>query len=446
MRLAYFSPLNPQRSGISDYSEELLPHLAAGAEIDLFVDGFAPSSAEVRERFRFFDYRADPSRLESLGGYDAVVYHVGNDHRYHAGIYRAARAFPGVVVLHDFALQSFFLALARERGDANVYLDELGACHGARARAEASRALASGSAPPLYARPAEFPLNCRLLREADGVIVHSEWSRERLAQIAPATPCARINHHAVCGAMRGVEAVRGVVELASFGHVTAESFGRVLDALAALREGHEFRFTLVGEHNDFDARELAAGRGLADRVEVTGRVALAEFKARLAAADVVVSLRERTVGETSGTVCRALAAGVPVVVSNVGWYAELPDDCVVKIDAGEAGGAQLRAHLARLIEDEPLRRRIGANARRHALAEHSVEGSAARYLDFLRAVAAQRERRRFVRGVSDTLARCGFRASDAGLLRGVAAELARVAPARLFDGGRTAGEQGEQDV
>ena len=28
MHLAYFSPLGPQRSGIADYSEELLPHLA----------------------------------------------------------------------------------------------------------------------------------------------------------------------------------------------------------------------------------------------------------------------------------------------------------------------------------------------------------------------------------------------------------------------------------
>jgi hypothetical protein len=39
MRLAYFSPINPVQSGISDYSEELLPYLAdAGADLDLFID------------------------------------------------------------------------------------------------------------------------------------------------------------------------------------------------------------------------------------------------------------------------------------------------------------------------------------------------------------------------------------------------------------------------
>ncbi|HEX8161423.1 MAG TPA: hypothetical protein VF538_06095 [Pyrinomonadaceae bacterium] len=196
MRLAYFSPLNPQRSAVSDYSEGLLPHLSAGAEIDLFVDGFEPSGAGVRGRFPCFDYRADPSRLERLKDYDAVVYHVADDHLHHAGIYEAARAFPGVVVLHDFALQTFFLNLALSRGDANVYLDELGLCHGARARAQAARSLAAGSVPSFYARPEEFPLNCRLARQAEGLVVQSERSREVLARVAPATPCALIDRRA----------------------------------------------------------------------------------------------------------------------------------------------------------------------------------------------------------------------------------------------------------
>ena len=66
LKLAYFSPLNPQRSGISDYSEELLPHLARGAKIDLFVDGFRPTSVEVRERFQWLDYRAHPDVLHPV--------------------------------------------------------------------------------------------------------------------------------------------------------------------------------------------------------------------------------------------------------------------------------------------------------------------------------------------------------------------------------------------
>src|SRR5215216_613881 len=105
MHLAYFSPLGPQRSGIADYSEELLPHLAAaGAEVTLFVDGFRPSDYGPAERFDVRDYRRDPSALAALasgGEFDAAVYHLGNDHRYHAGVLDAMRAHPGVVVFHD---------------------------------------------------------------------------------------------------------------------------------------------------------------------------------------------------------------------------------------------------------------------------------------------------------------------------------------------------------
>ena len=118
MHLAYFSPLGPQPSGIADYSEELVPHLvAAGAGVTLFVDGFRPSNESLVAGLPVRDYERDPSALDRLDEFDAVLYHLGNDHRYHAGIFDAMRARPGVTVFHAFALQDFFLVLARVRRD-----------------------------------------------------------------------------------------------------------------------------------------------------------------------------------------------------------------------------------------------------------------------------------------------------------------------------------------
>ena len=437
MRVAYFSPLNPQRSGISDYSEELLPHLAsAGAEIDLFVDGFTPTNPAIAGRFTTFDYRREPERLRQLSDYDVALYHVGNDHRYHAGIYETALAHPGVVVLHDFALQNFFTGLARERGDWRVYLDELEACHGAAARADAEETLSRGGTPAPAAAPLSFPLNRRLASAAEGVVVHSEWARARLARVAPGVPVAHINLPAVPfdataddAAAGGAGEARGrrTVEIASFGHITTEKgIERALAALAALGEDYDFHYTLVGQPDGFDVDGVVRAHGLAGRVTVTGFVTLAEFKARIRATDIAINLRERTVGETSASVCRIMAAGVPVLVSDVGWFAELPDDAVVKIDAGGAADAQLRAFLARLINDEPLRRRIGHNARRYALAEHAIERSAARYLDFLSDTVRLRPRRRLTRRVSTELAALGVEATDDSILRRVAAEVVRL--------------------
>ncbi|MDT7808056.1 MAG: hypothetical protein QOJ70_1869 [Acidobacteriota bacterium] len=450
MKLAYFSPFGPQRSGIADYSEELLPHLAAaGADVTLFVEGFRPASHELVEHFEVRDYRRNPAALSSLDEFEAVVYHVGNDHRYHAGIFDAMQAHAGIVVFHDFALQDFFLGLARERGDMRLYLDEVAACHGEAARREAEEALTRGATPAMFARPLDFPLNCRLARAAEGIIVHSDWSRERFERAAPGVPARRINHHITHGAAASGlthEAINGLmrrardderapVRIASFGLITPDKgIERALRALASLRDRHDFRYTLVGDPNSyFDVRALVRECGLEDRVEITGHVSLAEFERRIAETDIALNLRERTVGETSGSLCRIMAGGVAAVVSRVGWFGELPDDAVVKIEPGEHADAMLSAYLERLVEDAGLRERLGANARRHVVTSHDIRQSAADYLDFIREVVAARPRRRLLAGLSSELSLLGVEPDrDEQLVRDVASEFAALAPASLF--------------
>jgi glycosyltransferase involved in cell wall biosynthesis/SAM-dependent methyltransferase len=414
----------------------------------------------VVEGFRVFDYVTDPACLRRLADeYDAILYHIGNDHRYHAGVYDVARAYPGIVVFHDFALQDFFLGLARERGDVNIYLDEMEACHGSQARAEASEALGRASVPPHAATPLLFPLNQRLAREAEAIIVHSEWSRAHLQQTAPATPITRVNHHITARAARSqpdghsadddgqandtqanykasAPAGDDDVSICSFGLITPDKgIERALRALSALAADHKFQYTLVGEPNSFfDVHALVREYGLSDRVKITGHVSLEEFAGRMHATDIAINLRERTNGETSGSLCRLLAAGVPSIVSNVGWFAELPVDAVVKVDMDEHADALLRAYLKRLIEDAPLRRRIGANARRHALAAHDIEQSAQGYLDFISKVIRGRTRRNFVNDVSTELSLLGIDTdADDSLLRGVVREVAALAPAHVFN-------------
>ena len=451
MRLAYFSPLGPQPSGIADYSEELVPHLAAaGAQITLFVDGFRPSNDSLAASFDVRDYRRDPASLGMLEEFDAALYHLGNDHRYHAGIFDAMRARPGVAVFHDFALEDFFLGLARARGDLRIYLDELEACHGARAASEAADALARGSAPAALARPLDFPINCRLARASEGIIVHSEWSRARFASIAPGVPVRRVSHHitrkAAAGLNRAPRTEGGPVRIASFGLITPDKgVERVLRSLASLRDTHDFRYTLVGAPNDyFDVRSLVRECGLEGRVEITGHVPLQEFERRIGETDIALNLRERTAGEASGSLCRIMAAGVAAVVSDVGWFGELPPDAVVKVEPGPHADALLGAYLERLIEDAPLRERIGANARRHMLAEHDIRRSAEGYLTLVSEVLAARPRRRFVGVVSEELSTLGVRPErDADFMQSVASEVATIAPARLFTSNGDASANGD---
>jgi len=439
MKLAYFSPFGPQRSGIADYSEELLPHLATGADITLFIDGFQPSNRELTSHFEVCDYQKEPSTLTQLDRFDAVLYHLGNDHRYHAGIVDAMRQHSGVVVFHDFALQDLFLGLARARHDMRIYLDEVAGCHGDAARREAAETLARGGFPALAARPVEFPLNQRLARDAEAIIVHSEWSRTRLERIAPGVPIRRVQHHitpqAAATTRSAPRSEPGPVRIASFGLITPDKgIERALSALAALRDQCDFRYALVGEPNSFfDVRALVRRYGLEDRVEITGHVTLEEFERRIGETDIVLNLRERTVGETSGSLCRVMAAGVAAIVSNAGWFGELPADAVVKVDNDEYSDELLRAYLERLIEDPELRERIGANARHHVLVDHDIERSAAGYLSFLNEIIAARPRRHLLSGVSAELSALGLSPDrDGRLFREVANGVVELAPERWF--------------
>ena len=435
MKLAYFSPLTPQRSGISDYSEELLPYLAEGAEITLFVDGFQPANYELTARFEALDYRRKPGHLNRLDEFDAVLYHMGNDHRYHTGMLQAMKVRPGVVVFHDFALQDFFLGLARETNDLRLYLDEVEFCYGTQTRQPAAEALARGMTPLIVNQPLDFPLNARLAKSAEGIIVHSAWQAERFTKLAPNTPLAQIKHHITAEAAatnpRSPErSADAPVNIASFGLITPDKgTERALRVLARLRGNHDFHYTLVGSAANFPELDQMVRRcGMQDYVTVTGHVSLEEFQRRIHETDIAICLRERSVGATSGSLCRIMAAGVAAIVSDVGAFSEFPNDAVVKIDHDDNADALLEAYLRKLIEDRPLREQIGANARAYVLAEHRIEDSARKYLGFLQQVIAERPRRAFVKGVADQISQLGMMISDEGVLRSIAAEVAAIAP------------------
>jgi hypothetical protein len=95
-------------------------------------------------------------------------------------------------------------------------------------------------------------------------------------------------------------------------------------------------------------------------------------------------------GETSGIAVRALDAGRPQVVSDVGWFAELPDEVALKVPVGDDEVEVLAGHLERLARDPELRQRMGAAARELAQREHDVARVAEAYAEVLEEAAGGR--------------------------------------------------------
>ncbi|HEY6224636.1 MAG TPA: glycosyltransferase family 4 protein [Gemmatimonadales bacterium] len=124
-------------------------------------------------------------------------------------------------------------------------------------------------------------------------------------------------------------------------------------------------------------RSLAAELGIADRVTFLGsRTDIPEI---MAALDVLVHCP--TAPEPFGrAVAEAMGAGKPVIASKEGGVPELVEDgrTGVLIPSGDI--AAFAAALRRLLDDQPLRRRMGSAGRLRAEAMFGVEAHAERVL------------------------------------------------------------------
>ena len=361
MRVAYYSPLPPSRSGIADYSALLLPELER--RIDVAV--------------------ARPGRFRREPKADVRLYHVGNDAEAHGWIVEALRRRPGVVVLHDFVLHHLVVGLTFARGDAAGYLAAMEREAGLVGRLLAYAVLDNKLAPLWETRPEDFPLAGVALDHATGLIVHSRYVEERARAGGYRGPIVRIPHPAWPIPELDPAVVEGAPLYGCFGHLNeSKRVPQLLTAFAQLRERRpEARLLLVGSASARLAR-LQYPQGVIRKEYVPER----ELWSLMAGCHAIIGLRSPTMGETSGTAIRALSLGKPLVVSDVGWFSELPDGAALKVPVDESEEQTLAAALEALADPE-ARRSMGAAALQLVEREHRVEVVAERYAAALEELA-----------------------------------------------------------
>ena len=393
MRIAFFSSLNPKPSGISDYSEALLPHLAARVErLDVFVEDYEPSNNSIPENVRIRHWREfEPDY--GVGSYDIVLYQMGNN-PFHVYIYDFAMQIPGVLVLHEFNLHYLMAEATIVRKDWEGYFREVEYNAGAGALKRAWR-VRIGLQEPDYQGIA---MNRRLLERSQGVIVHSDYMAGLLREAGFPLPVRKIPHGVEIPAVDGTLARQRLAELAQIpcGESTTvfgifgflKPYKRIQEALHAFTRLHaeypDTRMVLVGEeHSYYPLRPLIAKLGLQEVVRILGYVPLDTFITCMAACDVCLNLRRPTAGETSGSLVRALALGKPTLVSEIGAFAELPDDVAVKIPVDDNEVDWLYEYMQLLLHDPDLRRAIGERGRAYVAQECSWPRVADQYVEFL---------------------------------------------------------------
>jgi glycosyltransferase involved in cell wall biosynthesis len=364
VKVAYYSPLPPSRSGVADYSTLLLPALRERIDVVVAEEGKRAPDADV------------------------ALYHVGNDPDAHGWIVDALMKRPGVVVLHEYVLHHLIAGITIGRGNGRGYLDAM-----ERDLGVAGRLLGLGVLDNLLpllweTQPERFPLSGVVLDQARGLIVHSHYVGERARSAGYEGRLWRIPHPVwPHGDVVPATDVSGDPLIGCFGYLNMNKrVPQVLEAFASLRRRLPgARLLLVGAAGErFDVERRLERLGLTEGVQRLDYVPEERMWSLMAACDVLVNLRYPTMGETSGSVIRALSLGKPLLVSDVGWFSELPDDVVLKIPVDELEVALLDRALEFAVEHGAA---LGAAARAYVEREHALPQVAEAYASALEVAA-----------------------------------------------------------
>jgi glycosyltransferase involved in cell wall biosynthesis len=364
MKVAYYSPLPPSRSGIADYSALLLPALEERVEVVLAQQGRRAPAADV------------------------TLYHVGNEPDAHGWILDALRDRPGVVVLHEYVLHHLIAGTTIGRGNGRGYLEAM-----ERELGVAGRLLGLGVLDNLLpllweTQPERFPLSGIVLDQATGVIVHSRYVAEKARAAGYGGPLWVISHPVWPPVEVAAAAdVAGEPLIGCFGYLNMNKrIPQLLEAFAAFRRARPgARLLLVGAAGErFDVERRLERLGLSEGVERLDYVPEGRMWSLMAACDVLVNLRYPTMGETSGSVIRALSLGKPLLVSDVGWFSELPDDAVLKVPVDEFEVRVIEAALGVAADHGAS---LGAAARAYVEREHALAAVADAYVAALEVAA-----------------------------------------------------------
>ena len=412
MRVAWFSPLPPDRSGIAAYCAELLPLLAGRHQIELFIDDGGHAGAEaavtpipgvvIRGAYDFaWRHAAHP--------FDVCVYQLGNE-LCHDYMWPYLVHYPGLVVMHDGQLHQSRAAGLLRRWRFDDYRAEFSYSHPHAAHGMHEMVIL-GLGEAVRSLYYEYPMVRVPVEAARVVAVHSEQLADDLRADVPDAIIVRIRQGlrdlsaGSSGTTARLRATLGIPEdaviFAAFGRATPEKrLTAVLRALGQLKSsgqaGRAHLLCVGATPRYYDVRKEAAIFDVAERVTVTGYVDDGDVGNYLALADAGLCLRWPSGRETSGSWIRCIAAGKPTIINDLAHMADVPaldPRSMQALPAGDVPPADrdpvaftvelidevhmLRLAIRHLTESAGLRERLGRSARaywqRHATVELMAE-------------------------------------------------------------------------
>jgi glycosyltransferase involved in cell wall biosynthesis len=383
VKLNLFSPLPPTRSDIARITVHMSSHLAREAELVIWSSApeweFKPPGDVT---VRHYELQSPPWR--EINQADATFYQMGNDPRYHHAIWQMSQQHPGIVILHDLMMQHFFSGLVfHDRGmNRREYLELVERHHGIKGRVLAEMHLQGLMATEELAQ--RCPLTEAATENALAVVVHSDAAYAALPEDASVVllPLCVGTEMPAFERRPTAEPYR----ISVFGFLGPNrKLPLLLRALATFPERERFRLDIFGTMDGQEKmHQLVCRLGLSEIVTLHGFVPASELDAALRETDLVVNLRDPSMGEASGSQLHLWQYALPSLVTRRAWYATLPENTVAFVRP-EHEVEDIQRHLMAFLANPETYRELGRHGQRHVAEHHSIES----YADALLEVAAR---------------------------------------------------------
>ena len=371
-KIAWFTPLPPQKSGIANYNANLLPYLTQCFDIDLIIDyGYSVEDEYLNTSFPILSITEFESRYRS-GIYDQCVYHVGNS-QFHIYMLPFIERYGGTVILHEIYMD----------GLVNLLNSQYVGCFNF-----GSDSSIQEQQHTLPIDPKEF-FNVRtvkfiqhLLNCSDGILVHSKHAYDMLYEMEPANYCPVVITELGTSLpklltecekkqlRRNLFIEENRIVCSIFGHIQIyKGIDDIIEALCQLSLiASNMIFLFVGACAEgseewFETLLFKASLAGVD-VRVPGYVDDGRYFDYVNASDFSLSLRTFSRGESSAALLNLLSHGIPTIVYNVGFFSEIDDNAVLKIPLSDVDA--LKSRIEQLAVSEELRKTTSIHARSFA--------------------------------------------------------------------------------
>lgn len=352
-KIALFTATPSGLSGVGVTTATLHPALTSYFEVDYFIEP-GLSKAEIRPDYLKYVAPCYPARsfsVQDYQRYDAVVYHMGNG-EYHLESIKNALYLPGYIIVHDTHMR-----------EAYRVLNEANMMDAARVKLEEAIDLAAGTKNSSYFTSVA---NRQL-----GIITHSHYAKAAMEEVLAGNKVPILKAH-LPTSIPDLPNIR-VSEKVTIGLAGAIADVKGVDVIEAIAEEADFAncdIRLFGFNHA--SQETIDKLNSYDNVSVATNVSDFDFQMNIKKLNIFVNYRHIYKGETSNTTLESMRQGVVTIVRNVGWYSELPDNVVIKVDTPE----QVFDELRKLVKDPARMQQIGDRAKAYVMANFTQEAYA----------------------------------------------------------------------